>query len=137
MHTRAEVLHTGSTVGCFVLLDRTRYDGAARLTMLSCTLFSRIQLEEGEAVRRRGGAWQTSRPCQLALGAGLRSTTVRPTNRGLSEDQSDGKRLGVCPYSFCFDFPHPPGVRVIANYKGCRYMPEKKFQAEYVFDPGE
>ena len=50
---RMERLRTRSTIGKFVFLDQTRYDISENLTILGCTLFSKITLEQASAVGSR------------------------------------------------------------------------------------
>ena len=50
---RMDALRARSTVGRFVFLDRTRYDLSASVTVLGCTLFSRVRPEQAAAVQAR------------------------------------------------------------------------------------
>ncbi|KAI1075921.1 hypothetical protein F5B20DRAFT_370025 [Whalleya microplaca] len=50
---RMERLRTRSTIGKFVFLDQTRYNLNDTLTVLGCTLFSRVDPEQAVAVETR------------------------------------------------------------------------------------
>lgn len=50
---RMERLRSKSTVGRFVFLDRTRYDVNETVTVLGCTLFSKVMNEQAAAVDGR------------------------------------------------------------------------------------
>ncbi|KAI1092569.1 hypothetical protein F5B19DRAFT_483201 [Rostrohypoxylon terebratum] len=50
---RMERLRARSTIGRFVFLDQTRYDLNDTLTVLGCTLFSNVSLEQFAAVKSR------------------------------------------------------------------------------------
>ena len=50
--TEMEDLHRTMTIGKFVLLDQTRYDVSAKLSILGCTLFSRVSEEQRDTVGR-------------------------------------------------------------------------------------
>lgn len=50
---QTEQLRAQSTIGRFILLDQTRYDISDTLTILGCTLFSRVSREQAAAVSSR------------------------------------------------------------------------------------
>ncbi|KAL2131009.1 hypothetical protein VTI74DRAFT_5668 [Chaetomium olivicolor] len=50
---RMERLQARSTIGRFIFLDQTRYDLNATLTVLGCTLFSRVTQDQAAAVAGR------------------------------------------------------------------------------------
>jgi hypothetical protein len=50
---RMERLRTQSTIGRFIFLDQTRHDVSNSLTVLGCTLFSRVTQEQSAAVASR------------------------------------------------------------------------------------
>ncbi|KAL2015871.1 hypothetical protein VTK56DRAFT_4668 [Thermocarpiscus australiensis] len=50
---RMERLRARSTIGRFIFLDQTRYDVDAILTVLGCTLFSRVTQDQAAAVASR------------------------------------------------------------------------------------
>jgi len=47
-----EFLHRTTTLGKFVLLDQTRYDVSEKLSILGCTLFSKVSEEQRDTVGR-------------------------------------------------------------------------------------
>ena len=49
---KMDALHCTSTVGRFVLLDQTRYDVIGKVSILGCTLFSRVPMEQQTNVGR-------------------------------------------------------------------------------------
>ncbi|KAH0545551.1 hypothetical protein FGG08_000382 [Glutinoglossum americanum] len=51
--TKMDRLRSKSTIGKFVFLDQTRYDLNDKLTILGCTLFSRVAPEQSAAVATR------------------------------------------------------------------------------------
>ena len=50
---RMERLHARSTIGRFIFLDQTRHDVNPTLTVLGCTLFSRVTQDQAAAVAGR------------------------------------------------------------------------------------
>jgi hypothetical protein len=50
---RMEQLQARSTIGRFIFLDQTRYDVNTTLTVLGCTLFSRVTQDQAAAVAGR------------------------------------------------------------------------------------
>lgn len=50
---RVERLRARSTIGRFIFLDQTRHDVNANLTVLGCTLFSRVTQDQAATVASR------------------------------------------------------------------------------------
>lgn len=82
---RMEQLRTRATIGCFVLLDQTRHDVNDTLTVLGCTLFSRVTREQAAAVGSRFVDFQQIQNWTVADHVDAHASDLRWLNAQVSE----------------------------------------------------
>ena len=144
-----------STLGCFVLLDQTRFDIRPDLTILDCTLFSHVSAQQQSAVADRLIDFRNPSNSNYDVpshNAAHASDLVWLNNQVSTAFGSDLSREAcwVSPVvkawafghtHFNCDFVDGDGgrdgrKRVVTNQKGYHRFPRLGFEKEKVFELG-